>query len=190
MFHRPSARFAAAALALAAFVAVGAAWQPAPSAPAQPPATPSTGGDKAPAQPTPPGPRGPGARGPGGQGARGPNVEAAMKGMDRAVKQLGKQITDASKKEENLRLVNDMERGCVMAKGAPVPQDVLAKAKDDAEKAKWSAEYRKQLFSALRVMVDLEQDILDGKNDDAAKKLAQITKLREESHKILGVKEE
>lgn len=163
---------------------------------------PGTGGgpERAPGQTPPPGPgRGPGQgapggpggeRGPGGQNRQGPNVGGSMRGMNRAAGQLAQQVADASKKEENLKLINDMQRGCVSAKGQPVPNDVLERIADPAAKAKAAEEYRHRLMKALRLMVEIESDIDAGNGDAAKAKLDELGKLRDESHKALGVAEE
>lgn len=133
--------------------------------------------------------RGPG--GPGGPGGReGFGSEAGMKMMNRALKTLKGQISDASKKDENLRLVNEMQRGCVTAKGATLRPDVLKRAKDEAEKVKWQQEYRTNLIAVLRKLIDAEQAILDGKGSDADKLLGDIGKTAEEMHKKMGVDED
>jgi len=154
-------------------------------------------GEKQPARPEgapkgqPGGPEGRPQRGPGGPGAREAlGADAGMKMMNRALKSLKGQVTDASKKDDNLRLVGDMQRGCVIAKGSPVPADILKKAKDEAEKAKWQKEYRTSLLGVLRKLVDVEQAILDGKGSEADKLLAEIAKVRDEMHKAMGVDED
>lgn len=196
VFDRSVVRFAFAAIGLAAFVAVGAAWQPAPTTPAQPqpsgqPGQAGQGGQGGqPGQRGPGGPGGQGGRGGGGaeRGDRGPvNIEAAMKSMNRGLKQLQLQVTDAAKKEDSLRLINDVQRNCVGAKGSPLPPNVLSRAKDDAERARWSQEYRKQMLATLRLLIDVEQDIMDDLGAQAVKKLDQIAKLRAEGHKLMGV---
>ncbi len=127
------------------------------------------------------------ARGEGGQ--RG-SVEGAMKGMNRAMKQLHASIADASKKDENLRLVNDMQRNCVVAKGLPVPDDVFKNAPDDAAKAKTREAIRRDLISVLRKLIEVEQSLLDGKTDAAKSTLDEVQKMREDAHKRLGIKDD
>lgn len=149
-------------------------------------------------QPTGTPPRQPGERGPGGQpgGPRGPgrgeqiSIEGAMKGMNRSLKQLSGQIADASKKDENLRLVNDAQRFCVLAKGQPLPEKVLEHAKDDASRAKLSSEFRADLIKALRLMLDIESELADGKGDSAKAKLDELVELRDHAHEEMGVEEE
>jgi hypothetical protein len=137
-----------------------------------------------------------GTRGPrtGERGQRGAgipqNVEGAMKGVNRAMRQLRKQIGDASKKDENLKLIGDMERNAVIAKNMPLPDDYLEKAKTDEDRAKLKADYRNDLMKLVRDLLDMEQNVIDGKNDVATKQLDEVQKLRESSHEKLGVKED
>lgn len=173
-----SRRFGVAVVVLAATAAAGLAWQPAAqpqnNQPTNPPAR-------------QPGDRGPGQRGPGGQPA---SVGGSMKALNRAARQLKSQIADASKKDENLKLIDEMERAAATAKAAPLPADVLKDATTDADKARLAAAFRKDLMGALRTMLDMEQDLIDGKNDDAAKRLTELVKQRDAAHKEMGLKEE
>ena len=113
-----------------------------------------------------------------------------MKQIRRAMTQLQAQVTDTSKKDENLKLINDMERGCVLAKGQSLPRDRTEKAADDAAKAKLNETFHSDMRKALRLMLDIEDDLIAGKNDAAKTKLDQLQKLREDGHDALGVKEE
>lgn len=133
----------------------------------------------------PPFDRGPG--GPGGPGGRQISVSAAMKGINRAAKQLHAQITDPAKKAENLQLINDIERGAVSAKGAPLPADVLAKAKDEAGKAKMTEDFRRALMKAVRTALDIEENLLAGKTDAAKTGLDDLITQRDAAHTALGV---
>lgn len=134
-----------------------------------------------------PGQRGP--RGPGGPGGA-LSVEQAMRSMNRPVRQLRGQIADAQMREENLRLINEMQRGCVAAKGLPVPVELMEQAADDAAKAELSEHYRRDLVKALRILVDLEVAVMDGKGDEATKKLDELIATRDEAHTEMGIKDE
>lgn len=149
-----------------------------------------------PTQPTPTG-RGPGE--PGGRGGpgragrpdgQGPSVQAAMKAINRGYRQLGDQIASAAKKDDNLRIIGEMQRATLAAKGQPVPADLLAHAGDDAAKAKLAATFRSELIGALRAMLDLEQDVVDGRTDAAKSKLEALLKVRDHGHTAMGVSEE
>jgi hypothetical protein len=118
-----------------------------------------------------------------------PSVEAAMKGMERAIAQLHDQISDASKKADNLRLVGEAQRACVGAKLQPPPEEILAKITDAAEKDKKKAAFHRHLVRALRSLVDIEEALMDGKPDAAAAHLEALIKTRDAAHTELGVEE-
>lgn len=129
--------------------------------------------------------------GPPGRRQEGPpNVERSMKGMNRALKTLHDQIKDSAKLAENLQLVSDAQRSCVAAKNAPIPDELLESAKDDAAKKQLTTKFRKDLIAVLKKLVEMEENLLDGKADAAATALEAVLKLRDESHKALGVKDE
>jgi hypothetical protein len=113
-----------------------------------------------------------------------------MKAMNRALRQLKNQIGDTSKRDENLRLVNDAERACVGAKGSPLPPRVLHDAVTDADKAKLADTFRNDLIGVMRGLLDLEESIAAGKTDAAKAKLDDIMKLRAAGHDAMGVRDD
>lgn len=121
------------------------------------------------------------------QGERRISVEGAMKIMGRNLERLEPQIGDASKKDENLTLINEMERGCVIAKGLSVPNDVLAKAADDAAREKMKADYRADLLSVLKKLISLEEAVSQGKTEEAKSLLQQAIRAGDLGHEQLGV---
>lgn len=140
-------------------------------------------------------PGGGGGGGGGGQPQRGQasetvSVERAMKSMNRAMRPLRKIVGDPSQKAEALRLVGDMQRGCLAAKSQPLPKDVLEHAADDAAKAKLAVAFRHDLIELMRQLLDLEELIDAGKSDEATAKLADIVKLRDRSHDQMGIRDE
>jgi len=170
------------------------------------------------------------------------SVDSAMKLINRSVRRLKGQITDAAKKEDNLKLVGDIERAIVAAKGMPLPdlnaprgrgpggggrgnegggreepggalrQDPNApttteappergaQPKEDAKQPehkpeaapdpKKTEEFRRELMKLLRQVIDLEQDVMDGKLDQAKTDLDKVPQIRDEAHKELGVRQE
>lgn len=126
-----------------------------------------------------------GQGGPGGE--RAISVEGAMKGVNRALRQLNSQIGDETKREENLKLLNDMERGMVNAKGAPLSENLFKDAKDEAARAKIVDHFRADVIKALRLMLDIETDLAAGKTDDAKAKVSELVKLKNEAHAEMGV---
>ena len=125
---------------------------------------------------------------PGGPGrGEAPNVEASMKGMNRALGQLKAQIVDPSKKDACLKLIGDAQRGCIAAKsGQPIK---IKDLKDDAARAKASESFRRRLMAVARKLLDIEQSILDGKGDAAKAQVAEVLKMRDEGHEEFGVNE-
>ena len=113
-----------------------------------------------------------------------------MKGMDRSLKQLSEQIADNAKVAENLLFVNEAQRFCVAAKGQPVPEDVLSQAKDETARKEVSRTFHRDLIAVLKKLVEIEEHLLDGKPDAAETSLKAIQRLREESHKAMGVKDD
>lgn len=129
-------------------------------------------------------------RGPGGAGGeRRASVEGSMKAMERALEPLYRQFEEAGKREENLRLVNDAQRGCVQAKGLGVPRSLLAKKATEAEKAALTETYRADLIATLRRLLDLEEAIASGNADAAKVAIAELKKLREQGHHGMGLHE-
>jgi hypothetical protein len=162
-------------VAASAFVLSLAALQPA-GAPAQP-------------QPKEPSPR---VQPEGERGARGErmSVGGSMKLIGRSIEQLREQIGDAAKREENLRLVNDVQRGAVNAKGQPLPADVLKHAPDDAAKSKLAENYRKDLIALVRKMLDIESEIAAGELEAAKTHLEEALKLGDAAHARLSPEHE
>lgn len=123
-------------------------------------------------------------RGPGGDGreGRGASVEASMKGMSRAFRVLKTQIGDASKKEENLALIGEMERACVAAKSGRPGGAMMKAAKSEAEKAAVLTTFRTHLIAIAHAMLDLETQVMEGKTQEAVASVEKIQKLRVEGH--------
>lgn len=174
--------------------------QPAPAPKSDPKAEPS---DDAPLsgpktdQPTSPAPGGAGdrpGRGPGGGDAGGRegrgvtdaqvlpgSIRQAMTQMERALQKLKKQAGDATKKDENLKLVADMQRAAL---GAKQTTPGRRNQTPDPDKI---AIYRRQLIATMQQLLTLETQIMDGKTEDAKKTVDAIANLRDESHGMLGV---
>lgn len=136
-----------------------------------------------------PEPKQPEGRQPGRPGeGRGQSVEGSMKVMNRAMNQLSEQIGDASKKDENLRLIGEMERGCAGAKN--VQPNKIRDIKDETQRAKVSIAYRKHLIEVMRKLLDVEESIMADKTDAAKAQLEAVATMRDAGHKELGVDED
>lgn len=146
-------------------------------------------------QPTSPAPGSGGerpSRGPGGAGGREGrgvtdaqvlpgSIRQAMTQMERALSKLKTQAADAAKKDENLKLVSDMQRACLGAK------QITPGRRGQTPDADKIAIYRRQLIATMQQLLTLETQLMDGKTDDAKKTVDGIADLRDESHGMLGV---
>lgn len=137
-----------------------------------------------PAQPPPPAP--------GERPARAEtavSAEQAMNQINRNLRRLQRQAADSTKKVDNLKLVNEAQRGAVSAKGA-IPRGPWSEETDAAKQAQALEPYRRHLIALTRKLLDLEVAILDGKNEDATTLLADIQTLKLEAHKEMGIKDD
>ncbi|HEX2837187.1 MAG TPA: cytochrome b562 [Phycisphaerales bacterium] len=129
---------------------------------------------------------------PGGGRQGGPgmtaSVEGGMKGMNRALRTLKGQITDASKREDNLLLINQMQVACVSAKGGKL-DEVLKDLKPEEAAAK-AKEFRADMISLMRTLLEVEENILNEKFDEAQKALDKAQAARDHGHKEFGVKDD
>jgi hypothetical protein len=123
-----------------------------------------------------PGERGPGRGGPrgGGGGAEFANVEQAMKAINGGYRELKRNVADTTKKTSNLAAVAQMQRGSLFSKNN-TPNHLKGGEKS-------LEDYRRAQISLMRMLLDLETQILDGKTDDATKSLEAIHDFEESQH--------
>lgn len=135
------------------------------------------------------GPAGPG--GPGGRGGENApvSVERSMKGMGRALSRLAKQVTDTSKKAENIGLISDAQRACVAAR-AGVPKGPWSEEQDATKRLTALIPYRKDMIALEQELIAAELAMLDDKNDVAKGHIEKCLKLRDEGHKRMGIKDD
>lgn len=111
-----------------------------------------------------------------------------MKGMNRALRTLKGQITDASKRDDNLQLVNQMQVACVSSKGGKLDEKLKdLKPEEAAAKKK---EFRGEMISLMRTLLDVESALLNEKYDEAQKALDKAEAARDHGHKEFGVKDD
>lgn len=116
-----------------------------------------------------------------------PSVEAAMRDMNRGMRQLRGALDDAARKDDNLRIINDIQRACLACKSQKVPQGLLRDAKDDAARAKLAVDYHAHLVTVMRTLLDLEMAVAQGKADEAKAKFTQLARDRDAGHEALGL---
>lgn len=115
------------------------------------------------------------------------NVEVSMKEMGRAMRKLRGSIEDAAKKDENLALIGEIQRGCVACKNLPVPKDVLSKAADDAAREQLGVAFRTRLIAVMRKLLEMEESVMAGKSDAAKQQLDELFKMQKEGHDAMGL---
>lgn len=120
-------------------------------------------------------------RGPGGPGGQGGgeirSLESAMKILNGSLKRLSKQIDQADKKDDNLLLIASAQRGALAAKGMK-PENIPAGSGPDALKG-----YHAAQITLSRMLLDLEEQVLNDKAEDAKKTIVKLNEFKDESHK-------
>ena len=143
------------------------------------------------AQETPPQQRQPGGGGgPGGRGGPGggaaQSLENSMKAMNRAYKAIGRQIDDATKDENTLKLASDLQAATAAAKGQ-LP-DGVAKLEGEA-RTKAAAEYRAAMLLSLKTTIELEEALAAGDRAAAKAAYGKIDQQMKEGHKAYRVQD-
>ncbi len=128
---------------------------------------------------------GPREGGPGGGQA---SAEGAMKSMNRALRTLKDQVRMPEKKAENLQLINDMQRGCITAKGLK-PEHGFEGLATQADKDARLLKYRTEMIALARVLLDVEADLLADRFDQAKANLDKALDMRDKSHKEYGIED-
>lgn len=146
----------------------------------EPPARDQNAQGVAPQQGPPGGPGGPGAQG-RRRGAGPQSFEGAMKQVERGFEGLEESPLDASSKDRDLELVQQVQMGLVGSKGLipSVKMAPQAKAKYGDDTAKYQLDLRTQIIASIIDAIALENAILAG-NQAGAKAL--VEKLHKQEH--------
>lgn len=111
-------------------------------------------------------------------------IEPAMEDLEGGVDTLKRHVKDPARREANLVELNKMQRSTVVCK----MQTPEAVKKLPAEaKEKMLLAYRTLLIELMRELLALEELLLAGKYDEAAKKVDVLEELHDRGHKALGV---
>src|ERR1051326_828845 len=105
-----------------------------------------------------------------------------MKAINRAARALKEQVGDASKKDENLKLIWAMQKNALQAK-------TLEPERIEGDKSKWLPDFRKDQNKLMRMLLDLEEQVADGKSDDAAKTFQKVMQYKDSEHEKFKVKD-
>ena len=117
------------------------------------------------------------------RGEVGQTVEQCMKAMNGAARRLKDQVGDASKREDNLKLIWAMQKNALQAKTLE-PEHL-----GEGDKAKMLAEFRKDQNNFMRELLKLEDQVAAGKGEDASRTFTAILQLRDTEHKKFKVKD-
>ena len=109
-------------------------------------------------------------------------LHVAMEKMDDALKALRKQVGDASQNDASLKLIDEMQAQCVIAK-AIVPE----RAAKEADKKKFVTSYRLEMLKVMDELVKLERAVVEGKNEEALGIAKGLTKIKNEGHEKFQV---
>ena len=104
-------------------------------------------------------------------------LEDEMIAANKALKTLKTQITDASKNQLSLQLIQEMQQHFLAAKRMEP-----ARAKKETDKAKFLADYHKAMINLMSEMLKLESAVVDNKNDEAAAILKNLNKIKSDGH--------
>jgi soluble cytochrome b562 len=114
------------------------------------------------------------------------DLEHEMETMGKSLKTLQKQITDSSKNASSLAILQQMQAATLAAKSV-IPGRVNRLAEPQrAEKLK---DYRSMLLNVLSLELEVEENLLDNNNTEAAKTLEEIKDLQKQGHDEFEVKE-
>jgi hypothetical protein len=103
-----------------------------------------------------------------------------MEAIGKAFKQLKTQIGDASKNESSLTLLQEMQRRTLAAKSM-TPRGAATRPSD--QQASYLLEYRTDMLHMLRLQLELEENLLEGKTDQVAETFKTMVMAMEEAHK-------
>ena len=106
-------------------------------------------------------------------------LHTAMESINKSYKKLRTQITDAGKNEDSLKLLLDMQKNVLAAKGeVPVTAEKVAAA----DKPKFIQGYRTEMNGLLTHLIKIETAVLEGKNSDAEKLVAGLMDIKKAGH--------
>lgn len=133
-------------------------------------------------------------RQPGQQGQDGDrreirSVEQGMKGMGRLLRSLSETVSKSdggsSQRAEAIRMINELQRIAVTAKGMTPKK--ASDEKDAAKRDEMMLVFRRELIELTRLFLQTELDMLDGKWDSVKSNIEAIKKRRDSAHGVMKV---
>jgi hypothetical protein len=114
-------------------------------------------------------------------------LHGEMEGINRAARQLGRQLSDPAQKASSLELVATMQKHAEKAKTLTPPK---ADKLTGDEKKKYVATFQADLDALIKNIATLKDDITNDKTDAAKADFDKIQQLKKSSHKELGVEDD
>ena len=111
-------------------------------------------------------------------------VHNEMEGINRAARQLGRQISDPAQKVSSLELVATMQKHAEKAKTLTPPK---AEKLTGDDKTKYVATFQADLDALLKQIGTVKADLTSDKFDVAQADFRKVQDLKNSSHKELGV---
>jgi soluble cytochrome b562 len=108
-----------------------------------------------------------------------------MSGINKSLRTVKRQLADASKKDENLALIEKVKKGIADTKDME-PK----KTKDQSDKAAYTKKFHEEMDGLAKTVGELETAIKAGDADAAKKALDKIYQEKEKGHKDFGVDED
>jgi hypothetical protein len=114
------------------------------------------------------------------KGGKSESLEKDMSRMGRALRKLTAQVKDPAQNASSLALLAEMEKACIDAKDLT---PALAATQPADKRANFISDYRAMMVNLLRDFLDLEELLVDGKNDKAPDAIKTIVEAMKEGHK-------
>ena len=102
-----------------------------------------------------------------------------MEILSKSLKGLKKSLRDPAATAESMKLVYEAQLSALASK--ELPPSMLAKA-PEAERPKLMMGYRKMMGNTVVVLLKLEEQIIDGKLEDAQETLKELKDLEDKGH--------
>lgn len=106
-------------------------------------------------------------------------LEKQMQALSRGLKRLGQQVTDPSKQQENVTLLESLKQSSVISKGLD-PRKTATLPESDRQK--FLADYRSQIDKLTDALNKVEDALKAGQYDQAKSLLTSVNPIKKEGH--------
>src|SRR5688500_397495 len=106
-------------------------------------------------------------------------IHDSMEAMNKSYKKLKTQVTDKAQNEASLKLLLEMQKNVLTAKGE-IPERV--KKASEADRAKLVQGYRTEMNGLMTHLIKIETAVSDGNNAEAEKLVAALMDIKKAGH--------